>query len=244
MCTVKLNPQQTRWARRYGAALAGHLTRDPEPSLRAALKLGHQAAALNLETLDLAKIHEQSLPAMAPAKESTQRRIQRARRAKRFFEEAIVPIETTHAAALHSKRRVLQVTKTLHERTSASVASRAKLAKSKVHRQVAEAALKKSDQHLGRLLTESKRMQTILREKTRATYAADERRRKMSSLRLQNEISQTLLGINIRLLALNTLALSSTHNLKNEIARTRDLVKKSKLTITRLAREMDVDYET
>ena len=48
-------------ARRYQAALRRYLQQGPAASLHPAVRLGRQAVALGLETLDLAVIHEQAL---------------------------------------------------------------------------------------------------------------------------------------------------------------------------------------
>jgi hypothetical protein len=60
-----MNSQLNTLARRYQAALHKHLQQGPGASLQAALRLGRQApAALDLETLDLARIHERALIAL------------------------------------------------------------------------------------------------------------------------------------------------------------------------------------
>ncbi len=52
-------------SRRYQAALLRHLQQEPPAGLRSANGLGREALDLGLETLDLARIHEQSLIALA-----------------------------------------------------------------------------------------------------------------------------------------------------------------------------------
>ncbi len=54
----------TRLSQRYVAALQKHLRQGPRASLRPAHDLGCQAAALDLETLDVARIHEGALAAL------------------------------------------------------------------------------------------------------------------------------------------------------------------------------------
>jgi hypothetical protein len=48
-------------SQQYVAALKKHLEQGPQASLQPGLGLGHRAVTLGLETLDLARIHEQSL---------------------------------------------------------------------------------------------------------------------------------------------------------------------------------------
>ena len=58
-------------SRRYQAALLRHLKQGPRVGLRSADGLGRRALAIGLETLDLAKIHEQALVAlMSPSRSS------------------------------------------------------------------------------------------------------------------------------------------------------------------------------
>ena len=48
-------------SQKYVAALGKNLKQGSQASLKPALELGRQAAVLGLETLDLARIHEQAL---------------------------------------------------------------------------------------------------------------------------------------------------------------------------------------
>jgi signal transduction histidine kinase len=70
--------------------------------------------------------------------------------------------------------------------------------------------------------------------------AAQEEERKQISGELQNEVAQTLLGVNVRLLALKQQSRRNTQGLKNEIASTKRLVAKSvqsvRVVATRLGR--------
>ncbi|MGA9042330.1 MAG: hypothetical protein WB421_17485, partial [Terriglobales bacterium] len=83
----------------YEAGLAKHLKQMDGAGLPEALAAGRQAVVLGLETLDLARMHEQSviklgLTNAAPAV---------MRRAQKFFTEAITPIVETHRAARESR---------------------------------------------------------------------------------------------------------------------------------------------
>jgi signal transduction histidine kinase len=66
--------------------------------------------------------------------------------------------------------------------------------------------------------------------------AAQEDERKKISRELQNEIAQTLLGINVRLVSLKQEARNNTKGLKKEIASTQRLVVKSAQSVRRVAR--------
>lgn len=56
----------TSLSRRYQAALQKHLTQGPRASLRSADGLGREALTMGLETLGLARIHEQARIALVP----------------------------------------------------------------------------------------------------------------------------------------------------------------------------------
>ena len=84
------------------------------------------------------------------------------------------------------------------------------------------------------------RLQNDLRQLTRHILNAQEDERHKISHDLQDEIAQTLLGINVRLLSLKTLTEDSTERLKDEVARTQQLVTESSLSVQKYARELDI----
>jgi signal transduction histidine kinase len=92
---------------------------------------------------------------------------------------------------------------------------------------------------LGRGLKASLQLQKQLRQLTRRVLVAQEDERAKLSHELRDEIAQTLLGINVRLLLLRQAARSKAKGLKNEIASTQRLVEKSVLLVQRLARELE-----
>jgi len=130
----------TRLSQRYVAALQKHLRQSPRASLRPAHDWGRQAAALNLETLDVARIHETALATL----EAASCRDGLIKRAGIFFAEAITPIEETHRAALKANVRLSQLSKTLGRRTLDLAASQRSLQRGIVQRQTVEQALKKA----------------------------------------------------------------------------------------------------
>ena len=75
-------------------------------------------------------------------------------------------------------------------------------------------------------------------------WVKDEDKRKKISHDLQDEIAQTLLGINVRLLTLKKEAGLNAEGLQKEIASTRRLVDKSVAGIKRFAREYRKHHET
>ena len=106
-----------------------------------------------------------------------------------------------------------------------------------MRRETVEAALKKSGERYTRLLKESLQLQEGLRQLTQRLLAAQEQERNKISHELQDEIAQTLLGINVRLLSLKQEARKNTCGLENEIASTQRLVAKSAQSVRRAARK-------
>jgi signal transduction histidine kinase len=223
----------TELSQRYATALRNHLKQGPRASLQPALGLGRQALTFGLETLELARIHERALTAL----ELSNSKNRLSQRAEIFFTEAITPIVETHRAARQSKIALNRLNETLRRRTAELAARKRQLQRGIVRRKSVEAALKKSGEHYTRLLKESLQLQESLRQLTHQVLAAQEDERKNISLELQDEIAQTLLGINVRLLSLKQEARSNNKGLKNEIASTQRLVVRSARSVRRVARE-------
>ena len=224
-----------RLSQRYVAALRKHLKPGPRaiPPCGAALRLGRHAVTLGIETLELARIHERALTTLELSKSKNGF----IKRAEIFFTEAITPIVETHRAARQSKVQLNRLNETLGRRTVELAATNRQLQRGIVRRKSVEAALKKSGIHYTRLLKDSLQLQEGLRQLTHRVLMAQEDERKKISHELQDEIAQTLLGINVRLLTLKQEARSNTRGLKNEIASTQRLVIKSAKSVRRVARE-------
>jgi hypothetical protein len=244
----RLNPaynmkrKLTRLSQRYVAALRKHLRQDPRaiPPCGTALALGRQAAALDLETLDVARIHDGALATL----EVSRSKDGFIKRAEIFFAEAITPIEETHRAALKANVRLSRLNQTLGRRTMDLAASHRSLKQDIVQRKTVEQALKKSGEHSRKLLKESRRLQKHLRRLTHQILSAQEDKRKKISRELHDEIAQTLLGINVRLLKLKKEAAVNAHGLKKEIVSTQRLVDNSLKSIKRFAREFGIHHRT
>ena len=227
-------------SQQYVTALKKHLKQGPRASLESARGLGRRAVAIGLETLDVARMHEGALATLA----GSSRKDGIIKRAEIFFAEAIIPIEKTHRAALKANLQLGQLNKTLGRRTVDLAASNRSLKQGIARRKSAEQALKKSGERSNKLLEESRRLQKHLQHLTHRILSAHEDKRRKISHDLQDEIAQTLLGINIRLLALKKEAGLNAEGLQNEIASTRRLVDKSVEGIKRFAREYRKHHET
>jgi signal transduction histidine kinase len=110
-------------------------------------------------------------------------------------------------------------------------------------RKTVEEALKKSGEHDKALLEESLALQEHLRRLTHQILTAQEAERKKISHDLRDEIAQTLLGINVRLLTLKKAAKGKTATLKKEIDNTQRLVRESVQSINQFARELDIHQQ-
>ena len=223
----------TKLSQRYVTALRKHLKQGPRASLQPALGLGRQAVALGVETLELARIHERALTTLGlfNSKNGV------IKRAEIFFTEAITPIMETERAARQTKVDLSRLKETLGQRTEELAVTNRQLQRGVVRRKAMEDAFEKSGQHHHKSLEESLQLQKRLRQLTHQVLAAQEDERKNISRELQDEIAQTLLGINVRLLSLKQEVRSNTKGLKNEIASTQRLVVKSAKSVRRIARE-------
>jgi signal transduction histidine kinase len=229
-----MTPTLINLPERYLTALRNHLRRGLEGNLRQAAPLGRQALALGLETLELARIHERALVELDLSKGKKHV----IRQAENFFIEAISPIVETHRAARQGKINLDRVNGALNRRTLELAATNRQLGRGIKRRQRVEAALKKSGERYTRLLKDSLRLQEGLRQLTHQVFAAQEEERRQISRELQNEVAQTLLGINVRLHSLKQEARRNTKGLKNEIASAQRLVVKSARSVRHVAREV------
>jgi signal transduction histidine kinase len=228
----------TGLSRRYVAALRNYLKQGPRASLQSARRLGHQAMTFGLETLDLARIHEQALITLVLPGDFPGTRDRMVRRAGIFFAEAITPIEKSHRTAREASLHSDQLNQRLRERRADLTVSNRQLKLEIVQRKGVEESLRKSEQHYGRLLEESQRMQEQLRHLTRQLLLAQEEERKKISRELHDEIAQTLTGINVQLAALKAEAMVNVKGLQKKIARTQRMVEKSVDIVHRFAREL------
>jgi signal transduction histidine kinase len=125
----------------------------------------------------------------------------------------------------------------LGQRTVDLAASNRSLKQGIARRKTVELAFEMSRGHHKTLLKESLALQEHLQRLTRRILSAQEDKRREIGHELQDEIAQTLLGINVRLLALKKAAAANAKGFKKEIARTQRLVYMSAKTIERFARE-------
>src|SRR5208283_5084509 len=225
-------------SRRYQDALRTHLKQGWNASLQSARGVGSQALAAGLQTLDLAKLHEQTLvaellPGCPPGKRATL-----IKQAGIFFAVAIIPIEKTHLSTHEDAVYLKKIIEALSQRTVELAASNLELSLEVTQRKAMEEALKKSEHHYSQLLEQSDRLQQELRQLSRQILSAQEDERKNISRELHDVIAQTLTGINVRLAALARAAAVNTKGLDRNIASTQRLVARSVDIVHRFAREL------
>ncbi|MGA2544435.1 MAG: sensor histidine kinase [Verrucomicrobiota bacterium] len=227
-----------KFSKSYQARLLAYLNQPPGADLQSARGIGQQALAAGLETLDLAKLHEQILVTQVlpgrPAGESNAL----IKQAGAFFTEAITPLEETDYSAREASVHLNQIVGMLSRRTVELAASNQELSQEIAQRKAMEEALKKSEQHYSELLEKSDRLQEQLRRLSRQILSAQEEERKRISRELHDVIAQTLTGINVRLAALKKEAALNTKSVARNIAATQRLVEKSVDVVHQFAREL------
>ena len=218
---------------RYQSALQKHLRTGAKSHAPAARQLGNQAAALGMKTLEFARIHERAFSALKPSNKHDGT----LKRAEMFFNDALKPIMEMHPSSLQSKTNLNQLQRALSRRTSELTAANQRLQEGIIQRGTAEAALEEKGAHYAMVLNESLHIQQGLRKLTHKLIAAQENERKGISRKLRDEIAQTLLAINVRLVSLKKDAKVRGKNLNSEITSTQRLVKSSATSIRRAAHE-------
>jgi signal transduction histidine kinase len=228
----------TGLSRRYQAALRKHLKQGPRASLQPAQGLGRRAMTIGLETLDLARVHEQALITLVLPSYSPGARATMVRRAGTFFAEAITPIEKRHRTAREANAQLNRMIERLNQRKADLAVSNRQLKREIVQRKSVEESLRKSERHYSKLLEQSQHLQEQLRHLSHQLLSAQEEERKRISRELHDEIAQTLTGINVRLAALKAEATVNTKGLQSKISSTQRMVEKSVDIVHRFAREL------
>lgn len=227
-----------KMSQRYQTALRTYLKLGQRSGLDAARGLGSQALAAGLQTLDLARMHEQTLVTEVLPGCHARFRNALIKKAGTFFALAITPIEKTPRSGREATAYLKKFIETLSQRTVELAASNLELSLEIAQRKAVERALKKSERHYSQLLQQSDRLQEQLRRLSRQILSAQEDERKMISRELHDVIAQTLTGINVRLANLKKEAAVNTKGLDRNIARTQRLVEKSVNIVHQFAREL------
>ena len=233
-----MTAKQLLWSRRYVNALRKHLDGGTGAGVASAQGLGAEALAVGLQTLDLAKLHEETLISYLQPGFSVRNRLTLIRRAGAFFASAIIPIDAAPGGSPKATAEIQSFVDALSQRTVELAATNLDLSREIEQRKAAEEALRKSERHYSELLTKSDRLQEELRRLSRQVLMAQEEERKEISRELHDVIAQTLTAINLRLETLAGNAALSTKGLNRKIADTQKLVLKSVEIVHQFAREL------
>jgi hypothetical protein len=227
----------TRLSEQYLAALQIHLGNGPHAMLKEPQELGREAVSIGLEALELARVHNQALDTLLKlCSDSTSQR-DLIDRAADFFIEAILPIEGTHSAALETATKMKQLSAVLDQKTSDLADSKLKLQQVISERQTAQESFANYEQSTDRLLRDSRSIEAGLQKIVHNNLHTAEQDRKKMSLHINNEIAQHLLGIKIRMLALNQKVASDHVDFNNEITLLQQLIEDSMIMFKQLAHE-------
>ncbi|MFT5471424.1 MAG: signal transduction histidine kinase [Verrucomicrobiales bacterium] len=190
------------FSKSYQAALRKHLAQGPASS-PALLSLGRRALKLGLETLELAKIHEEALVSLeSTGATDVLSGQQLLRRGTSFFSEVITPIEETHQGAKEANEQMKLAYETLSLRTKELADSNEKLKGEIDQRKAAEASLRASEAVSSLRLKKSLRLQEELRLLSHRLLSIQEAMRKRLSRELHDVIAQALTGLDLQLVTL------------------------------------------
>lgn len=226
------------FSRRYQSALRTYLKQGRSAGLKSAQGLGCYALSAGLQTLDLARLHEQTLVLHILPGYPEGKRDVLTKQAGVFFAAAIAPIEKAPGTEWEAIARLKKFIETLSRRTVELAALNLELSREIARRKQEQEVSRKSAQLYSELLERSSRQQEQLRQLSRQLLSAQEDERKKISRELHDVIAQTLTGINVQLAALRKEALFDTRGLDRNIARTQRLVEKSVNIVHEFAREL------
>jgi signal transduction histidine kinase len=218
MRLAEMKQKLAELSQRYLLSLRKHLKHVSHASLLAASRLGSEAAALGLGVRGLTRIHKRALTLLEPLS----RKKRKIKGGESFLTLAAAPFGKSHRAAGGNRIALNRLNAPMSRHMAV------------------ENGRPQSGKDKSKCLGEALQLQKRLRQMTHRALAAQEDERKKISCELQDEIAQTLLGINVRLLSLKEKARNSPTGLKKEIASTQRLVVKSAKFMRRFARELDI----
>lgn len=227
---MKENPSDL--LQRYANALRKCLILGSKAGLRPALRLGREAVSLGVDTLGMARIHEQATATL----HLSLGKGGQGRWSGAFFDEAILPIVESHRAARATRKDLKRTSAQLTKRSLELTRVGLKLERGIAKRKAVERDLKKCKLFYGRLLKKSLQLQASLQQVIRQLLVDHEDERKELSHELQNQVAQTLLGINVRLITLKQAARKSVQSLESDIESAQSLVEESNDKVRRIAR--------
>ena len=232
------NPE-LHFAKRYHAALRRHLSGGMRDGSSSRL-LGRDAVGLGLNSVDLARVHDRSMSAMAPKDASANNRNgdSQLTKAGLFFQGALTPLETANRATKKAAARARRLDELLRKRNAALADARRTVRIEGGLRKADEKRLELGARHYNQLLARSHRMQDQLRSLAHQVLRAQEDERKEISRELHDEVAQILAGINVQLATLKEVSAIDNQSLRKRITQTQRLVQQSVEVVHRYAREL------
>lgn len=222
-------------SQQYVAALRRHLQHGTQASLKPALKLGGRAMHLGLEESDVELMHAQAIAAL----KLVDRTHRTTRQAGSFLIKALAPILKRHHS-LRRRKPVRDRQDTALDQGGAKMAAlNLQLKRRVVRHKDVEASLRKCGEQCTKLLKGALPKREGLRQLAHRILLTQEEERRRLSLKLQDDIAQTLLSINVHLLNLRTAANGNEANLLKKVTLAQQLVEDSIKSINRFARELD-----
>ena len=225
--------RQGAFERSYLTALRGHVSSGK--ASQAGARIGRRALSLGVGTLLLARIHERSAAALAPA---AWRAPAASEREASFFVEAVAPIEEAHCGAREALAESARLAGLLGRRTGELAATRARLAAEAEARRAAKHELLESERGKGELLERARLMEDRLRRVSHRLVTAHEEERIRISRDLHDAIGQSLTGINAGLATLKNDAANDSRALAETISLTQELVERSMRGVHQFAWEL------
>jgi len=223
---------------RYLDALRVYYKDATAEALRAAVVLGQDAAADGLGRQEMAKIHDEALTFILQPGCTPEHGRKVLSRTSSFFNTAIQAMENANTVAASDLLKVSAVNVELVQRTLDLAESHREVLEVTKQRKLSENALATNEAATVVLLKESQQLEDKLHEMTRNILSANEDEKKAISVKLQDEIAQTLLGIHVRMMALKGEVAANNEDLAREISITQRLVEESTASIRRYAREL------
>ena len=220
-------------AQAYLSALREYLLLGSRVSLQPALELGCRAFVLGLQPSELSGMHHRALAKLKlPAGAAIS-----VKRAGRFLKDALIPLVKLNHTGCQGKERIKHLNRSLNQKTAQLNTTKSQLQEGIAKREILEMELSIKTNLLGTLLRESLELQDGLRKLTHGAFTAQEKERRRLSRELRNNIAQTLLGLNVRLINLKHEAKHKVHALKHRITATQRVVAGSVKTMRQLARK-------
>lgn len=234
-----MKAESSAFSRSYRDALGRHLAQDHPSSQRTSLSLGRRALKLGLETLDLARIHEEALDSIESSRASGDLGgNEDLRRATGFFSKVITPLEETHQGARDANAHMKIAVEALSRRTKELAALNEELTREIEQRHAAEVALRASESASRGLLERSQQMQEELKLLSHRLLSIQENERQRISRELHDVVAQALAGLNMQLATLRKQSKADAKDYHEKIADTQRLVKKAVDSVHRFARDL------